>query len=140
MIRDGTLFQLLLKIVVSPSKRQGHMKDIRHNWTKEEIKEIYERPLLQLVLDAADVHRYNHTIDTSAEHYGELITTRTYDDGLNTLAHVRKAGIPVCSGGIIGLGETDADRIGMLHTLANLPQHPESVPINALVPVAGTPL
>jgi biotin synthase len=234
------------------------MSDIRHNWTKEEISEIYERPLLPLVLDAAIEHRkrhafgevqissllsiktggcsedcaycpqaaryhtgvkvqslmkvdevitaartakaggasrfcmgaawrevrdnsdfdrviemvkevnklemevcctlgmltphqaerlaeaglyaYNHNIDTSAEHYKDVITTRTYEDRLNTLSHVRKAGITVCSGGIIGMGETDEDRIGMLLTLANLPQHPESVPINALVPVAGTPL
>jgi len=234
------------------------MSIIRHDWTREEITEIYERPLLQLVMDAADVHRsyhkfgevqissllsiktggcsedcsycpqaaryhtgvkvqalmmvdevidaaknakaggasrfcmgaawrevrdnsdfdrvlemvkevnkldlevcctlgmltqyqaerlaaaglyaYNHNIDTSEAHYSEIITTRTYDDRLNTIAHVREAGITVCSGGIIGLGETDADRIGMLFTLANLPQHPESVPVNALVPVAGTPL
>jgi biotin synthase len=234
------------------------MTDIRHNWTKEEISEIYERPLLPLVLDAATIHQkyhifgevqissllsiktggcsedcaycpqaaryhtgvkvqalmkvddvrqaaqnakaggasrfcmgaawrevrdnsdfdrviemvkavnqldmevcctlgmltphqaerlaeaglyaYNHNVDTSREHYKDVITTRTYDDRLNTLSHVRNAGISVCSGGIIGLGETDDDRIGMLLTLANLPQHPGSVPINALVPVAGTPL
>jgi biotin synthase len=234
------------------------MNDVRYNWTKEEIAEIYERPLLKLVMDAADVHReyhqfgevqissllsiktggcsedcsycpqaarfhtgikvqalmkvdevvaaasnakaggasrfcmgaawrevrdnsdfdrviemvkevnkldmevcctlgmiteyqaerlaeaglyaYNHNVDTSAEHYGEVITTRTYDDRLNTIAHVRNAGITVCSGGIIGLGETEADRIGMLQTLATMPKHPESVPINVLVPVAGTPL
>ena len=234
------------------------MGDIRHNWTREEIRKIYERPLLPLVMDAADVHRkyhvfgevqissllsiktggcsedcsycpqslqyhtdvkvhammkvedvvraaekakaggasrfcmgaawrevrdnrdfdrvlemvkavnkldmevcctlgmvnqyqaellaeaglyaYNHNIDTSAEHYNEVITTRTYDDRLNTIENVRKAGISVCSGGIIGLGEKDEDRIGMLQTLANLPQHPESVPINVLVPVEGTPL
>lgn len=234
------------------------MSVIRFDWSKEEIKEIYERPLLQLMLDAADVHRqhhklgevqissllsiktggcsedcaycpqaaryhtgvkvhalmkvdevleaaqnakaggasrfcmgaawrevrdnrdfdrvidmvkavngldmevcctlgmlnehqagrlaeaglyaYNHNVDTSEEHYGDIITTRTYDDRLNTLSNVRKAGISVCSGGIIGLGETDEDRVGMLHTLATLPKHPESVPINVLVPVAGTPL
>jgi biotin synthase len=234
------------------------MSDIRHNWTKKEIAEIYERPLLSLVLDAADMHRryhkfgevqissllsiktggcsedcsycpqaaryntgvkvqalmkvdeviasaenakaggasrfcmgaawrevrdnsdfdrvldmvkevnklglevcctlgmvneyqaerlaeaglyaYNHNIDTSAEHYNDVITTRNYDDRLNTIENVRKAGISVCSGGIIGLGESDEDRIGMLLTLANLPEHPGSVPINGLVPVAGTPL
>lgn len=234
------------------------MSDIRHNWTKEEINGIYEKPLLQLVLEAANVHSanhvygevqissllsiktggcsedcaycpqaaryhtsvkvhalmkqeevvkaaenakaggasrfcmgaawrevrdnrdfdrvldmvkavnqldmevcctlgmltphqaerlaeaglyaYNHNIDTSEEHYSEVITTRTYDDRLNTLSNVRKAGISVCSGGIIGLGETDNDRVGMLLTLVNLPEHPESVPINVLVPVAGTPL
>ena len=234
------------------------MNDIRHNWTREEITEIYERPLLGLIRDAAAVHRryhaigevqissllsvktggcsedcsycpqaaryqtgvkvqalmktddvvtaaknakaggasrfcmgaawrevrdntdfdrvlemvkevnklemevcctlgmvneyqaerlaeaglyaYNHNIDTSEEHYSEVITTRTYDDRLNTLENVRKAGISVCSGGIIGLGESDEDRVGMLKTLVNLPEHPGSVPINALVPVAGTPL
>jgi biotin synthase len=91
-------------------------------------------------LAEAGLYAYNHNIDTSEEHYTEVITTRTYDDRLNTLSNVRKAGISVCSGGIIGLGETDNDRVGMLFTLANLPQHPESVPINVLVPVAGTPL
>ena len=244
--------------IVSPFQIIRDMSNIRHNWTREEIAEIYERPLLSLVMDAAIVHKanhvfgevqissllsiktggcsedcgycpqaaryhtgvqvqalmkvddvltaaenakaggasrfcmgaawrevrdnrdfdrvlemvkevnnigmevcctlgmltqyqaerlaeaglyaYNHNIDTSKEHYSEVITTRTYDDRLNTLEHVRKAGISVCSGGIIGLGETDTDRIGMLQTLCNLPQHPESVPINVLVPVAGTPL
>jgi biotin synthase len=91
-------------------------------------------------LAEAGLYAYNHNVDTSEEHYHEVITTRTYDDRLNTLANVRNAGISVCSGGIIGLGETDEDRIGMLHTLANLPEHPGSVPVNALVPVAGTPL
>jgi biotin synthase len=88
----------------------------------------------------AGLYAYNHNVDTSEEHYSNIITTRTYDDRLQTLGHVRKAGISVCSGGIIGMGETDADRIGMLHTLVNLPEHPESVPINVLVPVEGTPL
>lgn len=91
-------------------------------------------------LAEAGLYAYNHNVDTSEEHYGEVITTRTYNDRLNTLANVRQAGISVCSGGIIGLGETDDDRIGMLFTLATLPQHPESVPINVLVPVKGTPL
>jgi biotin synthase len=91
-------------------------------------------------LKEAGLHAYNHNLDTSGEHYARIITTRTYDDRLHTLAHVRQAGISVCSGGIIGLGETDEDRIGMLHVLATLPEHPESVPVNALVPVPGTPL
>lgn len=91
-------------------------------------------------LSDAGLYAYNHNIDTSESHYEQIITTRTYDDRLNTLTHVRDAGISVCSGGIIGLGETDDDRIGMLHTLVNLPKHPESVPINVLVPVKGTPL
>ncbi|GAA4380583.1 biotin synthase BioB [Hymenobacter koreensis] len=91
-------------------------------------------------LKEAGLYAYNHNLDTSEEHYGEIITTRTYDDRLNTLENVRKAGLSVCSGGIIGLGETDEDRVKMLHTLATLPAHPESVPVNALVPVEGTPL
>lgn len=88
----------------------------------------------------AGLYAYNHNLDTSKEHYSEIITTRTYDDRLETLDNVRKAGVTVCCGGIIGLGETHADRIKMLHTLATMPEHPESVPINALVPIAGTPL
>jgi biotin synthase len=91
-------------------------------------------------LKEAGLTAYNHNLDTSAEFYGEIITTRTYDDRLRTLAHVRDAGISVCSGGIIGMGESVDDRCGMLLTLANLPEHPESVPVNALVPVDGTPL
>lgn len=91
-------------------------------------------------LAEAGLHAYNHNLDTSKEHYSEIITTRTYDDRLQTLDHVRKAGVTVCCGGIIGLGETHDDRIKMLHTLSTMPEHPESVPINALVPIAGTPL
>lgn len=91
-------------------------------------------------LKNAGLYAYNHNLDTSEEFYGDIITTRTYDDRLDTLGHARKAGISVCSGGIIGMGESEQDRIGMLHTLATLPQHPESVPVNALVPVEGTPL
>jgi biotin synthase len=83
---------------------------------------------------------YNHNLDTSPEFYGEIITTRTYQDRLETLAHVREAGIHVCCGGIVGMGEARDDRIGMIVTLASLPVHPESVPINMLVRVAGTPL
>src|SRR5476649_2409488 len=88
----------------------------------------------------AGLYAYNHNLDTSEEDYKRIITTRTYDERLKTLEHVRKAKITVCSGGIIGLGETVEDRISMLKTLSNLPKHPESVPINALVPVKGTPL
>lgn len=91
-------------------------------------------------LKEAGLYAYNHNLDTSEEHYEEIITTRNYGDRLDTLENVRKAKISVCSGGIIGLGESENDRIGMLHTLATLPEHPESVPVNALVPVAGTPL
>ncbi len=88
----------------------------------------------------AGLYAYNHNLDTSSEYYGEIITTRTYEDRLQTLDNVRKAGVTVCCGGIIGLGETHEDRINMLHTLSTMPEHPESVPINALVRVKGTPL
>lgn len=91
-------------------------------------------------LKEAGCFAYNHNLDTSREHYENIITTRTYDDRLRTLENVRKANLTVCSGGIIGLGETEEDRIKMLHTLSTLPVHPESVPINALVAVKGTPL
>jgi biotin synthase len=88
----------------------------------------------------AGLYAYNHNLDTSSEYYGEIISTRTYTDRLATLDNVRKAGVTVCCGGIIGLGETHEDRVKMLHTLATMPEHPESVPINALVRVKGTPL
>ncbi|XP_061949020.1 biotin synthase, mitochondrial-like [Populus nigra] len=91
-------------------------------------------------LKKAGLTAYNHNLDTSREYYPNIITTRSYDKRLETLEHVREAGISVCSGGIIGLGEAEEDRVGLLHTLATLPTHPESVPINALVAVKGTPL
>jgi biotin synthase len=91
-------------------------------------------------LKEAGLKAYNHNLDSGEEFYGEIITTRTYQDRLNTIKNVRAAGIDVCCGGIIGMGETDDDRIDLLHTLATLPVHPESVPVNALVPVEGTPL
>jgi len=91
-------------------------------------------------LKASGLDYYNHNLDTSPEFYGAIITTRTYQDRLDTLDHVRKAGIHVCCGGIVGMGESLDDRVGMIATLAALPVHPESVPINMLVQVAGTPL
>ena len=91
-------------------------------------------------LKDAGLDYYNHNLDTSPEFYGEIITTRTYEDRLDTLERVREAGIHVCCGGIVGMGETREDRVGMIVTLASLPVHPESVPINMLVRVAGTPL
>jgi biotin synthase len=91
-------------------------------------------------LKAAGLDYYNHNLDTSPEHYGSVITTRTYQDRLDTLDNVRDAGIHVCCGGILGLGETVADRAGLISTLASLPRPPESVPINALVRVEGTRL
>ncbi len=91
-------------------------------------------------LKAAGLDYYNHNIDTSPEHYGDIITTRTFQERLDTLEEVRSAGMAVCCGGIVGMGETRADRVGFLHSLATLPRHPESVPVNALVPVKGTVL
>ena len=91
-------------------------------------------------LAKAGLYAYNHNLDTSEENYSNIISTRTYDDRLNTIKNVRKAGISVCSGGIIGLGESTEDRINMLLTLSQLDPLPESVPINALVPVKGTPM
>ncbi len=91
-------------------------------------------------LREAGLDYYNHNLDTSPEYYGEIITTRTYQDRLDTLAHVRDAGIHVCCGGIVGMGEGAEDRVGMIAALATLPAHPESVPINLLVRVEGTPL
>lgn len=91
-------------------------------------------------LKEAGLYAYNHNLDTSPEYYEKIISTRSYDDRLNTLENVRKAGISVCCGGIVGMGEEEIDRVGLLQTLANLSQHPESVPINALVAVKGTPL
>ncbi len=91
-------------------------------------------------LSEAGLDYYNHNIDSSPEYYERVISTRDFQCRLDTLGHVRKAGINVCSGGIVGMGETREDRVGFIHTLATLPQHPESVPVNALVPVKGTVL
>lgn len=91
-------------------------------------------------LKDAGLDYYNHNLDTSREYYSHIISTRTFDDRLNTLEYVRQAGMKVCSGGIVGLGEKKEDRIGLLQELATMPIHPESVPINMLVPIEGTPL
>jgi biotin synthase len=91
-------------------------------------------------LKGAGLDYYNHNLDTSPEDYGRIITTRTYQERLDTLDHVREAGLAVCCGGIVGMGETEEDRVGLIATLASLPVHPESVPINLLVQVEGTPL
>jgi biotin synthase len=92
------------------------------------------------LLAAAGLDYYNHNLDSSPEYYDKVVTTRCYDERLQTLERVRRAGIKVCCGGIVGMGEDRANRIGFLHALATLPEHPGSVPINALVPVRGTPL
>lgn len=97
-------------------------------------------PAQATTLAEAGLDYYNHNIDTSARYYGEIVTTRTFADRLNTLMNVRAAGIKVCSGGIIGMGEDVGDRVDMLVTLANLPEAPESVPINMLIPIEGSPL
>ncbi|HEY0233378.1 MAG TPA: biotin synthase BioB, partial [Dokdonella sp.] len=91
-------------------------------------------------LKDAGLDYYNHNLDTAPEFYGEIIHTREYQDRLDTLEHVRDAGLKTCCGGIVGMGETRAERAGLLHTLATLPAHPDSVPINRLVQVKGTPL
>jgi len=91
-------------------------------------------------LKRAGLDYYNHNIDTSENYYSEVITTRTFADRLETLANVRDSGIKVCCGGIVGMGEAQDDRVSMLVTLANLPEHPDSVPINMLIPIEGTPL
>lgn len=91
-------------------------------------------------LGKAGLDYYNHNIDTSERHYGKVISTHSFADRLETLAHVRQSGIKVCCGGIVGMGEEAIDRVDMLVTLANLPEHPESVPINMLIPIEGTPL
>jgi biotin synthase len=91
-------------------------------------------------LKAAGLDYYNHNLDTGPEYYADVVTTRTYDDRLQTLEAVRAAGMSTCCGGIVGMGETRKDRAGLLHSLATLPAHPDSLPVNALVPVKGTPL
>jgi biotin synthase len=91
-------------------------------------------------LKEAGLDYYNHNLDTGPEYYGQVVTTRTYQDRLDTLAAVRQAGVQVCCGGIVGMGETRRDRAGLLHSLATLPEHPDSLPVNALVPIKGTPL
>lgn len=129
-VRDNRDFDRVIEMVKGVNALDMEVCCTMGMLTEEQAKKLH----------AAGVYAYNHNIDTSEEHYGDIISTRTYDDRLKTLDNVRKAGISVCSGGIIGLGETHEDRIGMLHTLATLPQHPESVPVNALVRVKGTPL
>ncbi|MCG7855359.1 biotin synthase BioB [Flavihumibacter sediminis] len=129
-VRDNRDFDRVIEMVKGVNQLGMEVCCTMGMLTEEQAKKLHD----------AGLYAYNHNLDTSEEHYSDIITTRTYDDRLRTLSNVRKAGISVCSGGIIGLGETHADRIGMLHTLSTLPSHPESVPINALVPVAGTPL
>lgn len=91
-------------------------------------------------LKSAGLTAYNHNLDTSREFYGKVVTSRTYDDRIGTIANVREAGISVCSGGILGLGEGEEDRVGLIWEMSRLPEHPESFPVNALVAIEGTPM
>lgn len=129
-VRDNRDFDKVLDMVKGVSQLDMEVCCTLGMLTDEQAKKLKD----------AGLYAYNHNLDTSEDHYDKVITTRTYKDRLDTLENVRKNKISVCSGGIIGLGETVADRIGMLHTLSNLPEHPESVPVNALVPVEGTPM
>ncbi|MGK7389723.1 MAG: biotin synthase BioB [Candidatus Cyclobacteriaceae bacterium M2_1C_046] len=129
-VRDNRDFDKVLEMVKGVNRLGMEVCCTLGMLTDEQAKKLKD----------AGLYAYNHNLDTSEEHYDEIITTRTYKDRLDTIENVRDAGISVCSGGIIGLGENDDDRIDMLHTLATLPAHPESVPVNALVPVEGTPL
>jgi len=129
-VKDGPAFDRVLAMV-----RGVKALGLEACVTLGMVTESQAAALKQAGLDA-----YNHNLDTSRDHYRSIISTRTYDDRLRTLENVRRAGITVCSGGIIGMGETVDDRCEMLRTLANLGPQPESVPINALVRVAGTPL
>jgi biotin synthase len=128
-VRDNRDFDRVLEMVKGVNEMGMEVCCTLGMLTEEQAKK----------LAYAGLYAYNQNLDTSEEHYHDIITTRTYQNKLNTLEHVRKAGVTVCCGGIIGLGETQEDRIKMLHTLATMPQHPESVPINALVPITGTP-
>jgi len=129
-VRDNRDFDKVLAMVKGVSQLDMEVCCTLGMLTNEQAEKLKD----------AGLYAYNHNLDTSEDYYGDIITTRTYKDRLDTLEHVRNAKISVCSGGIIGMGEKEQDRIGMLHTLATLPQHPESVPVNALVPVEGTPL
>jgi biotin synthase len=129
-VRDNKDFDTVLDMVKTVNAKGMEVCATLGMITEEQAVKLAE----------AGLYAYNHNVDTSEENYGNIITTRKYEDRLNTLHNVRKAGLTVCSGGIIGMGETIDDRIGMLLTLSHLNPHPESVPINALVPVEGTPL
>jgi biotin synthase len=129
-VRDNKDFDKVLEMVQGVNKMGMEVCCTLGMLTADQAQKLKE----------AGLYAYNHNLDTSEEYYDQVITTRNYKNRLDTLEHVRHAKISVCSGGIIGMGETINDRIGMLHVLANLPEHPESVPVNALVPVEGTPL
>ena len=129
-VRDNRDFDNVLEMVKGVSTMGMEVCCTLGMLTPEQAKKLKD----------AGLYAYNHNLDTSEDFYKDIITTRNYGDRLDTLENVREAKISVCSGGIIGMGEKEIDRIGMLYTLVNLPEHPESVPVNALVPVEGTPL
>ncbi len=129
-VRDGEDFDAVLRMVRGVAALRMEVCCTLGMLTESQAERLAE----------AGLTAYNHNLDTSPEFYGNIITTRRYEDRLQTLERVRKAGITVCCGGIIGMGESDADRVGLLHQLASLDPHPESVPINMLVSVEGTPL
>ena len=130
-VKDGPQFDRVLDMVRAVKDLGG----LEVCCTLGMLTEGQARRLKDAGLDA-----YNHNLDTSPEYYDEIISTRTYEDRIRTLGHVQGAGISACCGGIVGMGESDDDRIGLLHALTGLAEPPESVPINALVPVEGTPL
>jgi biotin synthase len=129
-VKDGPEFDRVLEMVRQVASLKMEVCCTLGMLTSDQANRLAE----------AGLTAYNHNLDTSPEYYGEIITTRTYDDRLETLEHVRQAGIQVCCGGIVGLGESKEDRIRLLQMLANQNPHPESVPINKLVRVEGTPL
>lgn len=129
-VRDNSDFDRVLEMVKTINKHEMEVCCTLGMITEEQAQKLSD----------AGVYAYNHNLDSSEEFYGEVITTRNYQDRLDTLKNVRKAGMTICSGGIIGMGESIGDRLGMLKTLSGLAPHPESVPINALVAVKGTPL
>ncbi len=129
-VRDNKDFDKVLEMVKTINSKGLEVCATLGMVTEEQAKKLAN----------AGLYAYNHNIDTSEENYNNIISTRTFDDRLNTINNVRKAGLTVCSGGIIGMGETAEDRIGMLYTLSLLRPQPESVPINALVAMEGTPL
>ena len=129
-VRDGRDFDIVLEMVQAVASLKLEVCCTLGMLTEDQARR----------LAAAGLTAYNHNLDTSPEFYGQIISTRRYEDRLRTIQAVRRAGITVCCGGIIGMGESDEDRVGLLHQLANLEPHPESVPINMLVKVQGTPL
>jgi biotin synthase len=129
-VKDGRAFDRVLDMVRGVSEMGMEACCTLGMLTEEQAKKLKE----------AGLTAYNHNLDTSEEFYDKIITTRTYQDRLDTIENVAKAGISLCCGGILGLGESEDDRISLLHRLANLDPQPESVPINMLVPISGTPL